>query len=156
MGERKKIFADIWDNLKTIVKAPINFIIDGINLLIRGLNKISFDVPDWVPVIGGKTFGFNIKELSKLRVGMDYVPYDDYPALLHRGEQVLTASEAKEKREKEQEEKNGSEGAGNVKIDVNVTIERFENNSEQDIETLADELMTLLQDKVKQKGAVFA
>lgn len=34
-----------------ILKAPINFLIKGINALIRGVNKIKFDVPDWVPVI---------------------------------------------------------------------------------------------------------
>lgn len=28
------------------------------------------------------------------RTGLEYVPYDEYPALLHRGESVLTASEA--------------------------------------------------------------
>ena len=35
----------------TILKAPLNFLIKGINALIRGVNKIKFDVPDWVPVI---------------------------------------------------------------------------------------------------------
>lgn len=29
---------------------------------------------------------------------MDYVPYDEYPALLHKGEAVLTADENKEYR----------------------------------------------------------
>ena len=33
-----------------------------INWIVNGLNKISFDVPDWVLGIGGKTFGFNISE----------------------------------------------------------------------------------------------
>ena len=28
--------------------------------------------------------------------GLDYVPFDNYPALLHKGEKVLTAQEAKE------------------------------------------------------------
>lgn len=31
---------------------------------------------------------------ERLAVGKDYVPYDDYPALLHQGEAVLTAEEA--------------------------------------------------------------
>lgn len=35
-----------------------------INWIVGGLNKISFDVPDWVPLIGGKTFGFNIPEVK--------------------------------------------------------------------------------------------
>ena len=35
-----------------------------INWIVGGLNKIRFDVPEWVPGIGGKTFGFNIPEVK--------------------------------------------------------------------------------------------
>ena len=41
-----------------------NGVINGINSMIRALNNLSFDVPDWVPEIGGKKFGFNIKTLG--------------------------------------------------------------------------------------------
>ena len=61
----KDIFKGIIDGIATIFKAPINFIIDGINLFIRGLNKIK--IPDWVPVVGGK--GFHIEPLQKLARG---------------------------------------------------------------------------------------
>lgn len=50
----KKIFTGIWDAIKDVCEGAINIIIDG-------LNSISFDVPDWVPFgFGGKHFGFNI------------------------------------------------------------------------------------------------
>jgi phage-related protein len=69
----KTIFKGIFDGLLAIAKAPLNLIIgilngliDGLNFLIRGINKIGFDVPDWVPVIGGKRFGFNLKEIGKI------------------------------------------------------------------------------------------
>lgn len=88
----KQIFSNIISGLANIFKVPINFIIDGINLFIKGLNKLK--IPDWVPVVGGK--GLNISLLKKLRVGMEYVPYDEMPALLHKGERVLTADENKE------------------------------------------------------------
>lgn len=52
----------------SIVENFINFFIKAINLLIKGLNKISFDIPDWVPSIGGKTFGFNIREVPKVSI----------------------------------------------------------------------------------------
>jgi hypothetical protein len=28
------------------------------------------------------------------KIGLDYVPYDEFPAILHKGEAVLTAAEA--------------------------------------------------------------
>ncbi len=85
----KNIFSNIWESLKEVVKTPINYIIDAINGLIRGLNKLQ--IPDWVPGIGGK--GLNIKEIPRLKVGIDYVPSEFYPAYLDRGERVLTAEE---------------------------------------------------------------
>lgn len=41
-----------------------------INWIVGGLNKIRFDVPEWVPGIGGKTFGFNIPEVKFGRVSI--------------------------------------------------------------------------------------
>ena len=75
----KKKFAEIWDGIKNTISKPlngilsgiekfINSIIKGLNVLIRAINKISFDVPDWVPGIGGKTLGFNLKEISSASI----------------------------------------------------------------------------------------
>jgi len=85
----KNIFSNSVSGLGNIFKAPINMIINGINTFIRGLNKIQ--IPDWVPGVGGK--GFHINELPRLKVGLDYVPEDDFPAVLHKGEAVLTREE---------------------------------------------------------------
>ncbi|MDF2950781.1 MAG: hypothetical protein K0S18_364 [Anaerocolumna sp.] len=85
----KGIFEGIVGGLASIFKAPLNIMIDGINGFIKGVNSIK--IPDWVPVVGGK--GFSIPTIPRLRVGMDYVPSDDFPALLHKGEAVLTAQE---------------------------------------------------------------
>lgn len=61
----KNIFSNIINGLGDIFKAPINFIIKGINTFIRGLNKIQ--IPKWVPLVGGK--GFNIGEIPLLAKG---------------------------------------------------------------------------------------
>ena len=61
----KNIFSAIWDGIKNAFKIPINWIIDGLNAFIRGINKIK--IPDWVPGVGGK--GFSIKEIPKLEAG---------------------------------------------------------------------------------------
>lgn len=65
----KDIFKGIFDMFKSIVTTPINYIIDVLNGLIAGVNKIKFDVPDWVPVIGGKKFGFDIPKIQKFENG---------------------------------------------------------------------------------------
>lgn len=83
------IFGSIFEGIGNIFKAPINFIIDGINGFISGLNKIK--IPDWVPAVGGK--GINISKIPRLKVGMDYVPSDYFPAFLDYGERVLTQQE---------------------------------------------------------------
>lgn len=69
MNGFKQTFKGVFDSLWSIAKAPLNLIIGGLNSLIKGANKISFDVPDWVPGIGGKKFGFSIPTIKKLKTG---------------------------------------------------------------------------------------
>ena len=65
------IFNGIWNAIKGVInsilggiESMVNGIIRGINWATSALNKLSFDVPDWVPGIGGGKFGFNIPQLS--------------------------------------------------------------------------------------------
>lgn len=69
----KTIFKGIFDAFVGIAKAPLNLVIgivnkviDGLNFLITSFNRIRINVPDWVPVIGGKQFGFNLGQISKI------------------------------------------------------------------------------------------
>jgi phage-related protein len=64
-----KWFRDLWNNILNIMKAPINGIIDALNRIIDGFNSISVHIPDWVPFVGGKTFGININKIQKLAKG---------------------------------------------------------------------------------------
>ena len=50
-----------------------------INWIVDGLNKISFDVPDWVPLIGGQKFGFNIPRVSFGRVEIPRLAEGGFP-----------------------------------------------------------------------------
>lgn len=59
----------IFGGIVEIVKVPINAVIGIINRAISGLNSISVNIPDWVPGVGGKTFGVNIPEMSYLENG---------------------------------------------------------------------------------------
>lgn len=61
----KDIFGSVFNGLKALFKAPINWIISGINKFIGGINKIK--IPDWVPGVGGK--GINIPVIPQLAKG---------------------------------------------------------------------------------------
>lgn len=75
----RNFFINMWEGIKKAFTGVINGIIGGfegfvngliggLNFLIRAVNKIGFDVPDWVPGIGGKKFGFNLKEINKISI----------------------------------------------------------------------------------------
>ncbi len=63
------IVKSIFGMLGGIIKAPINAAISGINMAIRGINGLSFDVPSWIPGIGGSHFGVNLPTIPALAEG---------------------------------------------------------------------------------------
>nr|WP_304709597.1 hypothetical protein [uncultured Acetatifactor sp.] len=71
--------SNVWDSIMNAIKRPINGIlgfveslangvVNAINTVIRALNRLSFDIPDWIPLIGGNHFGFNIPELGQVPI----------------------------------------------------------------------------------------
>lgn len=70
-----EIFEGLGDGIKGVINGIIygiewlcNKVIDGINKVTSALNNLSFTIPDWVPVLGGKKFGFSIKQLSHVSI----------------------------------------------------------------------------------------
>ena len=43
------------------LNAMIAGIVGGVNGIVNAINKLSFTAPDWIPGIGGKSIGFNLK-----------------------------------------------------------------------------------------------
>lgn len=89
------IIKGVWELIVGFVKAPINSIIGFINAMMKAivgavnaiievLNKLSFDVPDWVPLIGGKKFGFNFTTVSAPQI-----PYLAQGAVIPPNQQFL-------------------------------------------------------------------
>ncbi len=79
LSKIKNAFVNVFNGIKNAIKTPINGIIgfinkliggvtEGLNSVIKAMNNLSFDIPDWVPGLGGKTFGFDIKPLPVKKI----------------------------------------------------------------------------------------
>lgn len=85
-----------WDAGTALGKALANGMIRAVNGLLNSLSGRVLIPGISAPLIGQVTPEVRIPGLgsiSELASGLDYVPYDNFPALLHRGERVMTAAE---------------------------------------------------------------
>lgn len=64
----KKVVKDVVNGILSAVESMANGIVNAVNTMIRALNGLHFDIPDWVPELGGKAFGFNIGEVSTVHI----------------------------------------------------------------------------------------
>lgn len=58
------VFKNIWNGIIDIVQSVLNGVIAGVNKIIDAINTLSWEIPDWVPFVGGKTFGFNVGHVN--------------------------------------------------------------------------------------------
>lgn len=65
----KNIFGGAFQALAGLCKVPINAVIGIINSAIEGINSISVDIPDGIPLVGGKHIGFSIPKIPALAKG---------------------------------------------------------------------------------------
>ena len=91
-----KIFDGIKDGIASTFKTVVNGIIGGINKVISvpfsAINSALKKIKN-ISIAGAKPFSFlptiSTPQIPKLSVGTNFVPYDEMPALLHKGEQVI-------------------------------------------------------------------
>lgn len=87
----------------------------------------------WADAVNNFNSGYTKHRSGHQRaMGIDYVPYDNFPALLHEGEKVLTAGEARQ-------EKNG---VGGIQIVINGMTVR----EDADIDRVAQALLSKLEE----------
>ena len=81
--------------------------------------------------------------------GMDYVPYNNYIANLHRGEMVLTSEEATQYR------KGNENAAGGMTFNININGIQFSDVNSM-AHALANQISYELQAQSNRKAAVYA
>lgn len=139
----KNFLSGIFSSIGNFFKGMVNGVIKGLNVLIGGLNKLNFDVPDWVPLLGGKKFGFDIPKIPMLAKGTDYfkgglaIVGEMGPELVRmpRGAQVKNNKETKD-----------------MLGGFTINIENFVNNRKQDVQAFAEELEFYRQQAAISKG----
>ncbi|WP_369282181.1 hypothetical protein [Oscillibacter sp. GMB15532] len=87
MNSIEGMFSGVINSILSGVEGFVNSFISGVNAIIDALNSIDFDVPDWVPLIGGNTFGLNISNipevaLPRLATGAVIPPNREFMAVL--------------------------------------------------------------------------
>jgi hypothetical protein len=130
-GTIKSFVNPIISGITSGFRGMVNGVISSLNSMIRGLNKIRFSIPDWIPGLGGKSFGISIPVIPSFAVGTRYLP-EDMLIQAHKGEMIVPKSE------------NPYANSGNGQIlpsgGLMVNIENFVNNRAQDVKAFAEEL----------------
>lgn len=155
-GGVKEIFRGTFNAFASLAKVPLNSVIallngaiNGINRMIDGLNGLRFDIPSWVPGLGGKSFGLSIGRIGN-------IPYLANGGILSRGSaivgeagpELLTVAGGRAV----VQPLNSSTTTHNLG-GVNVYVYGA---AGQDVNELADAVMSKMQAAVERRGAVFA
>lgn len=118
-----------WDGVKDVFKGVFNGILSilesALNFIVNGINKLSFDIPDWIPEIGGAKFGFDIQpfHLPRLASGTVVPPRaGEFAAILgdnNREAEVVSPISAMKQAFKEAISEMGT-GNGDIHLTVNL------------------------------------
>ena len=106
----KSIFGFLWDGLVSVWNDISNWVSDKVNWLI---DKLAFWRKGSDEMEGGNAHAG----------GLPYVPYDNYPALLHRGESVMTAADSQGLLEAVKQIAQNSNGGGTFNITVQSVLD---------------------------------
>lgn len=107
-----------------------------------GLSQVykSWEAPGFLKVDASGSPSGLLKDWKSHAYGLDYVPYDEFPALLHQGERVLTAAEAR-----------AADRAGGG-VSVTVTGNEFHVRQNSDVDDIAEALARKLRDAFLRGG----
>lgn len=101
-GDTEKALNGLKDVFKGVFNGIVQLVEDAVNGIVKGLNGISFDIDDWVPVIGGKHFGFDVQPVKLPRLAQGGFVRANTPQLAmigdnrHQGEVVAPEGKLRE------------------------------------------------------------
>lgn len=168
----KTFFKGIWDAFYGIVKAPVNLIIDGINALWSGIYNAVKGIVDSIGGVAGalgdlfgQDWSFSMPEepplIPKLAKGGIVDKATTFVAGEDGAEAVIPLERNTEwtstvahhiKAETQQTQPRANT---NDKSTIVINIEKFINNTEQDIDRLAELIDRKLAQKVQRRGVIF-
>lgn len=141
---------DIVEGAMQMGNAVIDGIIDGISAAWDSL--VSWFNGLWDSLFGNRSVNVDVNSSGTTggrAGGLDYVPYNNYVANLHRGEMVLTADEADEYR------KGTAKTAGGMTINIDINGIQFSDVNSM-AHALANQISYELQEQSNRKAAVYA
>lgn len=138
-------FSTVGQNAVEGIKGGIAAVWNGLVSFVQGL----WDGIKSIFVINASDVKNNTGSDGSHAGGMDYVPYNNYVANLHRGEMVLTADEADEYR------KGTAKTAGGMTINIDVNGIQFSDVNSM-AHALANQISYELQAQSNRKAAVYA
>lgn len=141
---------DIVEGAMQMGGAVIDGIIDGISAAWDSL--VSWFNGLWDNLFGNRSVNVDVNSSGtdgSHAGGLDYVPYNNYVANLHRGEMVLTADEADEYR------KGTAKTAGGMTINIDINGIQFSDVNSM-AHALANQISYELQAQSNRKAAVYA
>lgn len=143
-----KHLPDIVEGAMQMGNAVIDGIIDGIsaawNSLVSWFNGL------WDSLFGNRSVNVDVNSSGSNHShagGLDYVPYNDYVANLHRGEMVLTAREAENYR-------NGRKTGGDMVFQISINGMQFTSVSDM-AHALANDISHELEAQTRRKAALY-
>lgn len=142
----KTIFSGVFESLVALCKMPINAVIGIINGAISGINNLGLTIPDWVPLIGGKSFSVSIPTIPMLYRGTDN--WQGGAAMIHdRGGEIVDLPKGSRvyphDKSVEMARREGAAAAGGssgVSIVIQKLADRIEVRSDRDIDRIAEAL----------------
>lgn len=141
---------DIVEGAMQMGDAVIDGIIDGISAAWDSL--VSWFNGLWNNLFGNRSVNVDVNSSGtdgSHAGGLDYVPYDNYIANLHRGEMVLTSAEATQYR------KGNENAAGGMTINIDINGIQFSDVNSM-AHALANQISYELQAQSNRKAAVYA